>query len=71
MSIADLRQLSEADLVAKLEEFYKEQFKLRIAKSSSEEFTQSHMFNVLRKNIARVKTLLNEKQQQAKTQEGS
>lgn len=62
MSTGDLRQLSIDELKAKLDEFHKELFKLRIAKSNDSEFKQVHMFKQVRKNIARVKTLLVEKQ---------
>lgn len=62
MSTGDLRQLSIDELKAKLNDFHKELFKLRIAKSNDSEFKQIHMFKLVRRNIARVKTLLVEKQ---------
>ena len=68
MSTAELRQLSIDELKTKLEEFYKDMFKLRIAKSNDSEFKQVHMLGQVRKNIARVKTLLVEKQNNSKAE---
>ncbi|MBT4962592.1 MAG: 50S ribosomal protein L29 [Francisellaceae bacterium] len=62
MSTVELRQLSIDELQTKLEGFHKEYFKLRIVKSNDSEFKQIHMFKLVRRNIARVKTLLVEKQ---------
>ncbi len=60
MKAADLRQMSEQELAAKLLELRKDQFNLRMQKASGE-LGQSHLLGEAKRDIARVKTLLREK----------
>lgn len=59
--LAELREKSLADLDSKLLELLKEQFKLRIIKANGEDFNKNHKFKEIRRDIARVKTILAEK----------
>ena len=60
MKVSELRNKSEAELQQQLLELRKEQFNLRM-QSAMAQLPKSHLFTVVRKNIARVKTVLNEK----------
>lgn len=60
MKASELRQKSEADLQQELQGLLREQFNLRM-QSGSGQLSKPHLINNVRKNIARVKTLLNEK----------
>lgn len=60
MNVADLRSKSPADLKKELNELLKEQMNLRLQKGLGEA-PKTHLYNQVRKNIARVKTILNEK----------
>jgi len=60
MSIAELREKSVEDLNEELIKLLKEQFNLRMQKASGQ-LGQSHLLSNVRKDIARVKTLINEK----------
>ena len=55
-----LRDKNPKELREELENLGREYFQLRMAKASGQ-FIQSHLFKHLRKNIARVKTILREK----------
>ncbi len=59
MNIIELRKKNKIDLTKELSILLREQFKYRIAISSSE-FTKVHLFKKVRKNIARVQTVISE-----------
>lgn len=59
MNIADLRQKSGEELDAELIELLKEQFKLRMQQGSGQ-LTRPHLLRQVRRNIARVKTVVSE-----------
>jgi large subunit ribosomal protein L29 len=61
MKAADLRQKSVEDLAKDLDALQRQQFNQRMAKASGQ-LAKSHQVNVVRKDIARIKTVLNEKQ---------
>lgn len=65
MGVADLRQKSIPDLKKDLESLLRQRFKLRILKSSGE-LKQNHQVKQVRRNIARIMTLITEKQGGAK-----
>ncbi len=60
MSAEDLRQKSVEDLDKELIEVLKEQFKLRMQKGANE-LSRNHQFKIVRRQIARIKTIINEK----------
>ena len=60
MQAKDYREKSEADLSKELIELRKEQFNLRMQRGSGQ-LSNPARFSQLRKEIARVKTVLNEK----------
>ena len=60
MKAADLRAKGEQELKDELIELRKEQFKLRMQYSMGQA-SRNHEFSRIRKDIARVKTVLNEK----------
>lgn len=60
MKAADLRAKGEQDLQDELIELRKEQFKLRMQYSMGQA-SRNHEFSRIRKDIARVKTILTEK----------
>ena len=57
MSIVELRKKSYEELEQKLNELLKDQFKYRMAMSGSE-FTKNHLIKTVRRDIARVNTLI-------------
>ena len=59
MSATELRAKDEQSLKAELIELRKEQFKLRMQYSMGQS-TRNHEFSRIRKDIARIKTVLNE-----------
>lgn len=61
MKITELKTLSVSELTAKLSEFRVEQFALKMQVGNGQIKT-THRLREMRKTIARVKTLLNEKQ---------
>jgi large subunit ribosomal protein L29 len=61
MKATDLRQKSAEELNKDLDAMQRQQFNLRMAKATGQ-LTKSHQVGVVRKNIARIKTVLNEKQ---------
>ncbi|MCX7114465.1 MAG: 50S ribosomal protein L29 [Gammaproteobacteria bacterium] len=61
MRTSELRELNVEELESKLLEFRKEQFKLRIRRSTGS-LEKFHEFGNLRKAIARTKTILTQKQ---------
>ena len=60
MSTVELREKSVDELDQELLDLLKEQFNLRMQKSSGQ-LAQSHLLGQVRRSIARVKTVLNEK----------
>ena len=60
MSATDLRAKTPAELEASLLELRKEQFNLRMQKSSGQ-LAQNHLIGNVRRDIARVKTVLTQK----------
>ena len=60
MKAAELRSKDEKELKDELIELRKEQFKLRMQYSMGQA-SRNHEFSRIRKDIARIKTVLNEK----------
>jgi large subunit ribosomal protein L29 len=60
MKATELREKDEQSLKTELIELRKEQFKLRMQYSMGQS-TRNHDFSRIRKDIARIKTVLNEK----------
>jgi len=60
MEIKEMRGLAAADLEKHVLDLRKEQFNLRMQRGTGE-FKQTHQFGKLRREIARVKTVLGEK----------
>lgn len=61
MSVSELRKKSLSELKSELLELTREQFNLRMQKATGE-LNKVHQLKVVRKNIARVKTLINEQE---------
>lgn len=57
---AELHKMSEEELNASLISLRKDQFKLRLKKASGS-LENPHVFKTLRRAVARVKTILNQK----------
>lgn len=62
MKASDLRGKEITELKSELTELYREQFNLRMQRGTGQS-PRPHQFSTVRKNIARVKTILTEKQQ--------
>ena len=60
MNAVEMREKSVDELQVSLLDLLKEQFNLRMQKSSGQ-LCQSHLLGQARRDIARVKTILNEK----------
>lgn len=60
MNTAELREKSVAELNEALLELLREQFNLRMQNSTGQ-ITQTHLIKNVRRDIARVKTILNQK----------
>lgn len=60
MNATELREKSVDELNQELLDLLKEQFNLRMQKSSGQ-LAQSHLLGKVRRDIARVKTVLNQK----------
>ena len=60
MNVSELREKNPDELKNELIELRKEQFKLRMQKGSGQ-LSQTHLMKEVRRNIARVKTVMNEK----------
>ena len=60
MKIDELRKKTSEELTKELLDLRKEQFNLRMQRSVGQA-TRVHQFKLNRKNIARVKTIMNEK----------
>ena len=61
MKANDLREKNEADLRSELKRLLKEQFNLRMQQGTGQ-LGQSHLLGDTRRDIARVKSVLREKQ---------
>lgn len=61
MKANELKNKSAADLSAELNELLQEQFKLRMQKATGQ-LTKTHLTRNVRRNIARVKTLLSQQE---------
>ena len=64
MKIQDLRQKSPAELGEELLKLRREQFNLRMAQATGQE-AKPDQFGKVRRNVARVRTVLAEKRRQA------
>lgn len=60
MKASELRNKSMDDLNKELNDLLREQFNLRMQKGTGQ-LAKPHLLNEVRRNIARVKTVLNEK----------
>jgi large subunit ribosomal protein L29 len=60
MKASELRNKNEAELKGELLDLLREQFNLRMQRASGQ-MSKGHLLRDVRKNIARVKTVLNEK----------
>lgn len=60
LEVSDLRGKSAAELQDVLHGLQKDQFNYRLARSTGQ-LAQPHLLSVVRKDIARVKTLISEK----------
>jgi len=60
MNASDLRNKSVVDLTKELMELLREQFSLRMQNASGQ-LSRPHQVKAVRRNIARIKTILNEK----------
>ncbi len=60
MNASDLRGKSEAELKDELLGLLREQFNLRMQRASGQ-MSKGHLMRNVRRNIARIKTVLNEK----------
>ena len=60
MKAVDLKEKSTEELNGQLEELLKEQFNLRMQKASGQ-LEQAHQLKAVRRDIARVKTVLTQK----------
>lgn len=61
MSAADLRSKSVDELNTELTALFKEQFNLRMQQGSGQD-VKPHNYKRVRREIARIKTIINEKQ---------
>lgn len=61
MNVKELREKSVEALNAELASLQRQQFTLRMAKATGQ-LAQNHKIGVVRKDIARIKTILNEKE---------
>lgn len=62
MKASELRGKSQAELRDALHELLKEQFNLRMQRGTGQ-FSRPHLMKDVRRNIARVKTVMNQKRQ--------
>ena len=60
MDTSELRKMNQAELKDELIGLLREQFNLRMQRASGQ-LTKGHLLRNVRRNIARVKTVLNEK----------
>jgi large subunit ribosomal protein L29 len=60
MDMSELRKMNQAELKDEMIGLLREQFNLRMQRASGQ-LTKGHLLRNVRRNIARVKTVLNEK----------
>jgi large subunit ribosomal protein L29 len=60
MNASELRKMNQAELKDELLDLLREQFNLRMQRASGQ-MSKGHLLRNVRRNIARVKTVLNEK----------
>jgi large subunit ribosomal protein L29 len=60
MEVKDIRKKTEKELLQQVETLRKEQFNLRMQHAAGQ-MPRGHLINNVRKEIARVKTVLNER----------
>ena len=70
MNARELKAKSVEELQSELLELRKEQFNLRMQKATGQA-NQTHTLKVVRRNIARVKTVINQKANVANTEQAS
>lgn len=63
MNVSELRQKSVEELKQERVALLREQFNLRMQRATGQ-LSKPHLFDQVRKNIARINTLLNEKAEQ-------
>jgi large subunit ribosomal protein L29 len=61
MNVNEMREKSVAELNEQLNVLYRDQFSLRMQKSTGQ-LAQSHLVGNIKKEIARIKTIITEKQ---------
>lgn len=61
MKASELREKSVADLNVQLNTLYRDQFNIRMQKSTGQ-LAQTHLTGNIKRDIARVKTIITEKQ---------
>jgi large subunit ribosomal protein L29 len=61
MKASELRQKTVEELNAELMALLREHFNLRMQKAATQQLAKNNQFRAVRRNIARVKTVLNEK----------
>jgi large subunit ribosomal protein L29 len=59
MKISEIRALQESELKAKLDAYYQELFALT-AKRKLNQVEKPHMFSLIKRDIAKIKTVMNE-----------
>lgn len=64
MKSAEIKKMSSTDMQKNLVSLLKEQFNLRMQKGMGT-MPKSHLFKKTRRSIARIKTLLNERERQS------
>ena len=62
MNATELRGKTQAELSEALHDLLKEQFNLRMQRGTGQ-FSRPHLMKDVRRNIARVKTVMNQKRQ--------
>ncbi len=70
MNVQEMRSKSDAELREELTGLMREQFNLRMQKGTGQ-LSQSHELRRVRRDIARVQTILNEKARESGKAEGS
>ena len=64
MKASELKEKSAEELQEEIDGLAKDQFNYRMQKSTGQ-LGQTHLLGQIKRNIARIKTVLNEKQEQA------
>lgn len=70
MQATEIRELNDQELQARVAELREERFRLRL-RAATQPLEQPHRLRDLRKDIARMMTVLTERQQGSKGSEGS